>query len=379
MTKAGIYIHIPFCTFKCIYCDYYSIEKREKDMPRFVEMLIREIKLTANKYEEDWTFDTIFFGGGTPSLLEPQWIEKILYTLNRFFNISMETEITLEANPGEAPKMRLVEFRKLGINRLSLGFQSLQPKLLTKLSRIHGPNDCFSTYQDAREAGFENINVDMLFNIPNQSPEVFEDDLKQVAKLSPEHISAYSLTVEKNTPFHTKVMNGEMTMPSEEIDLDMFEFCRKYLTSHGYSQYEISSYTQDGMECLHNLHYWNMEPYLAFGPSAHGYDGYIRWWNASSLNTYMQILDNNERPIIGSESLTREDHFNEAVFNGLRTMKGIQIGKINSWKDEINNMNSAIQKWKNRLDITKDSISLKSDSYKYADEIALDMMQIGTK
>ena len=172
----------------------------------------------------------------------------------------------------------------------------------------------------------------MLFNIPNQSPEVFEDDLKQVAKLSPEHISAYSLTVEKNTLFHTKVMNGEMDMPSEEVDLDMFELCRKYLTSHGYNQYEISSYTQDGMECLHNLHYWNMEPYLAFGPSSHGYDGYIRWWNASSLNTYMQILENNERPVIGSESLTREDHFNEAVFNGLRTQKGIQFRNIKSWK-----------------------------------------------
>ncbi len=379
MTKAGIYIHIPFCTFKCIYCDYYSIEKREKDMPRFVEMLIREIELTANKHEEDWTFDTIFFGGGTPSLLEPRWIEKILHTLNLFFNISMEPEITLEANPGEAHKMRLIEFRKLGINRLSLGFQSLQQKLLTILSRIHSPNDCFSTYQNAREAGFENINIDMLYNIPNQSLEGFKDDLRHVAKLSPEHISAYSLTVEKNTPFHTKVMNGEMTMPSEEVDFNMFEFCRKYLTSHAYSQYEISSYTQDGMECLHNHHYWNMEPYLAFGPSAHGYDGYIRWWNASSLNTYMQILENNERPVIGSESLTREDHFNEAIFNGLRTTKGIQIGKINSWKDEINNMNPAIQKWKNSLDITKDSISLKSDSYKYADEIALDLMQIDTK
>ncbi len=348
-------------------------------MPHFVEMLVREIELTANKHEEDWTFDTIFFGGGTPSLLEPRWIEKIIHTLNRLFNISMEPEITLEANPGEAPKMRLIEFRKLGINRLSLGFQSLQQELLTTLSRIHNPNDCFSTYQNAREAGFENINIDMLFNIPTQSPEVFEDDLKQVAKLSPEHISAHSLTIEKNTLFHTKVMNGEMTMSSEEVDLDMFELGRKYLTSHGYNQYEISSYTQDGMECLHNLHYWNMEPYLAFGPSSHGYDGYIRWWNASSLNTYMQILENNKRPVIGSESLTREDHFNEAVFNGLRTTKGIQIRKINSWKDEINNVNSAIQKWKNRLDITKDSISLKSDSYKYADEIALDMIQIDTK
>ena len=245
MTKAGIYIHIPFCKFKCIYCDFYSLEKREKDMPRFVERLIREIELTALDYKEEWTFDTIFFGGGTPSLMEPQWLEKILYTLDRSFNISKVKEITLEANPGEAPKNRLSEFHKLGINRLSLGFQSLQPKLLASLSRIHSPKDCFSTYQDARDAGFENINVDMILNIPDQSMEVFQNDLKLVIELEPEHISAYSLTVEKNTPLYTQVRSGEIIMPSDEMDIAMFEFCRKHLVSHGYSQYEISNYAQD--------------------------------------------------------------------------------------------------------------------------------------
>ena len=374
MTKAGIYIHIPFCKHKCVYCDFYSMEKREEDIPRFVDMLIREIELNGKNFHEDWTFDTIFFGGGTPSLLEPRLLEQILNTLDRSFNISKAEEITLEANPGEAPGQRLAEYYKLGINRLSIGFQSLQPKLLTYLSRLHTPKDCFSTYRNARDAGFENINIDMIFNIPGQSLKVFQDDLQQVVKLEPEHISAYSLTVEKNTPLYTKVRDGKIIMPSEEMEVEMFEFCQKYLRSHGYSQYEISNYSRDGMECCHNLHYWNLEPYLAFGPSAHGYDGHIRWWNTSSLDAYIQMLEHNEKPISGSETLSQTDHFNESVFNGLRTREGIQLRKIHSWETESKKMNPTILKWKDRLNITKDTISLKSDSYKFADKIASNMM-----
>ena len=379
MTKAGIYIHIPFCTLKCIYCDYYSMEKREGDMPHFVDMMTREIELTALNYHENWTFDTIFIGGGTPSLLEPKWLEKILNTLDRSFDISKVKEITLEANPGEAPLDKLAEFYNLGINRISIGLQSLQPKLLTFLSRIHSPQDCFSIYENARDIGFNNINVDMMYNIPGQSLEIFQDDLEQIIKLEPEHISAYALTVEKNTPLYIKVHDGEITMPSEEMDLDMFEFCRKYLGSEDYSQYEISNYAREGLECLHNLHYWNLEPYLAFGPSAHGYDGHSRWWNTSSLDAYMQMLAHNERPISGSETLSQSDHFNEVVLNGLRTREGIQLQKIYPSEANSGKMNSTMQKWKDQLEVTKDTISLKSDSFKYADEIALDMMRTETK
>ena len=348
-------------------------------MPEFVDMLIREIEMTARDYHKNWKFDTIFFGGGTPSLLKPIWLEKILYSLNTSFDISNIREITLEANPDEAPKQSLIEFRNMGINRLSIGFQSLQPKLLTSLSRIHSSKDCFKTYEDARDAGFDNINVDLIFNIPGQNLEVFQDDLQQVVEISPEHISSYSLTVEKNTPLYTTVQNGQIIMLSEEVNLYMFELCRKYLTSHGYSQYEISNYAREGMECRHNLHYWNLEPYLAFGPSAHGYDGDQRWWNASSLDAYMKMLEHNKSPISGSEMLSQTDHYNEAIFNGLRTREGIQLRKINSWKIYSKKMKPTIQKWKDQLEITKHSISLKSDSYKYADEIASDLMQTAIK
>ena len=376
MTEAGIYIHIPFCKFKCIYCDFYSTEKREKDMPHFVDMLIREIEQSALVYNKNWTFDTIFFGGGTPSLMEPIWMQKILNTLDRSFDISKVKEITLEANPGEAPRKRLAEFRKLGINRLSIGFQSLQPSLLSFLSRTHSSEDCFITYKDARNSGFENINVDMLFNIPGQTLKTFQDDLQRIVQLEPEHISAYSLTVEQNTPLHSNVQSGQITMPPKIIDLDMFEFCREYLNTHGYSQYEISNYCKDGMQCLHNLHYWDLEPYLAFGPSAHGYDGHTRWWNISSLDTYIQKLEKNERPLEDLEILSQTDHFNEAVINGLRTRQGIQLQKINLWKSHLEKINPVLNMWKENLVVTKTSIRLNTNAYKYADEIASDMMQI---
>jgi oxygen-independent coproporphyrinogen-3 oxidase len=182
--------------------------------------------------------------------------------------------------------------------------------------------------------------------------------------------------VEKNTPLYTKVLDGKIIMPTEEVDLNMFEFCQKYLRSHGYSQYEISNYSRGGMECFHSLHYWNLEPCLAFGPSVHGYDGHIRWWNTSSLDAYIQMLEHNEKPVSGSERLSQTDHFNEAVFNGLRTREGIQLRNIHSWETDLKKMNPAILKWKDQLDITKDAIFLKSDSYKYADAIASDMMII---
>ena len=343
-------------------------------MPHFIDMLIREIELTSQDYHEDWTFDSIFFGGGTPSIMKIKWLRMILNTLKTSFDISKVKEITLESNPGEISKQQLSQLRKLGINRLSIGFQSLQPELLTILSRIHNPKDCLNTYKNARDAGFDNINVDMLFNIPGQDFKVWQKDLGKVLNLAPDHISAYSLIVEKNTPLHSLVKNGQIIMPSEKMNLTMFEFVRKYLSSHGYNQYEISNYTIDGMKCLHNLHYWNLDPYLAFGPSAHGYDGHNRWWNISSLDAYIRKLEQKKMPLSGSETLSQIDRFNEIVLNGLRTQDGIQMRKINSFNTKLNQINSAINKWQDQLVITKKSIRIKTNYYKYADEIASDMM-----
>ncbi len=374
MMKAGIYIHIPFCKIKCMYCDFYSITKREKDIPEFIDMLIKEIYRTAQNYDERWNFDTIFFGGGTPTLLQPQQIEKILHALAVSFNISNVKEITIEANPGEAAKNKLADFHSLGINRLSIGFQSLEQDLLTFLSRIHTPKDCLNTYYNAQEVGFSNINIDMIFNIPNQSPKTWENNLKQVIALNPDHISCYSLTVEPNTLLHNKVLNGTITMPKENIDVTMFEFCQKYLTDKDYIQYEISNYAKKNKECQHNLHYWNLEPYLAFGPSAHGYNGHKRWWNTPSLKTYIQNIKNYKSPVIGSEILSQKDQYNEIIFNGLRTKSGIPLQKIKQKQIHFFESNYIYKKWGKYLNITSDHIKLKFDQYKYADEIASDLM-----
>ena len=373
--KAGIYIHIPFCQIKCMYCDFYSITKRENDMPRFVDMLIQEIKQSSENYKENWIFDTIFFGGGTPSLMQSIWIEKILNALNTHFNLNHVKEITLEANPGEAQLDNLINFHKLGINRLSIGFQSLQPKLLSFLSRLHNPTDSLKTFENARNAGFENINIDMIFNIPGQTIKMWKHDLEQIIKLNPEHISAYSLTVEPNTILYDQILNGTISMPSVNNNLKMFELTQKYLSNHEYKQYEISNYTKQGRECQHNLHYWNLEPYLAFGPSAHGYDGKIRSWNISSLDSYIQKIEKDESPKSGSEKLSTIDHYNEIIFNGLRTKNGIQLKKMDPRDLHSQHFNSTIKKWNGKLDVTKQVVRLKKEHYVFADEIASDLMQ----
>jgi len=359
-----------------MYCDFYSITKHEKYIPEFVDMLIKEIYLTAQSYNENWQFDTIFFGGGTPSLLQPKQIEKILHALENSYDISQVKEITMEANPGEAPKEKLADFYTLGINRLSIGFQSLEQSLLTFLSRIHTPKDCLNTYHNARDVGFNNINIDMLFNIPNQSPKIWENNLKQVIALDPDHMSCYSLTVEPNTLLHNKVFNGTITMPTEEIDSTMFEFGQQYLSTKKYLQYEISNYAKKNKECQHNLHYWNLEPYLAFGPSSHGYNGTKRWWNTPSLEKYIQNLKNKKSPIIGSEILSQKDQYNEIIFNGLRTRSGIPLQKINENKLHFFKPNYIYKKWGKYLEITNDYIRLNLNQYKYADEIASDLMLI---
>ena len=242
---AGIYIHIPFCSVKCMYCDFYSITDRNQDIPIFINSLIKEIELSKIKYDFDWEFDTIFIGGGTPSLLEPKYVEIIIDKINHTFNLSSIKEITLETNPGEAPFERLKAYKSIGINRLSIGFQSFDPKILKFLDRLHSPNESIDTFKNARLAGFENINADLIFNIPGQSPKRWENDLKQLISLDIEHISTYSLTVEKGTVLNSEVKKGNIVMPNEDIDLAMYEFGLDQLVSKNYYQYEISNFSKN--------------------------------------------------------------------------------------------------------------------------------------
>jgi len=327
MKKAGIYIHIPFCAVKCMYCDFYSIADQNDQIPSFIEALIKEIKI-SKMLPEGRIFDTVFIGGGTPSLIEAKFLERIISALDKKFDLSNVNEFTIEANPGEAPKERLKDFLSLGINRLSIGVQSLHPHLLSFLTRIHDATQVFTTFENARSVGFENISCDLIYSIPGQTWSMWEKDLRKIINLQPNHISAYTLTVEKGTSLFELVRNRKVQMPIDDETGKWFLDTHKILEESGYPGYEISNFGSLDMQCKHNLHYWRIDPYMAFGPSAHGFDGQRRWNNTRSLNNYFQKIKSNEKPISTTENLSDLDLVNEALGFGLRMKEGFSISII---------------------------------------------------
>ena len=373
MQKAGLYIHIPFCKVKCVYCDFYSITKKEDQIPLFTDCLLKEIDMYKN-YVGEWSFDTIFFGGGTPSLLPAKYLEQILQKLHDTFDTSKVKEISLEANPGEAPYEHLKDIKSLGINRISMGFQSFDDKILKLLGRLHKSEDCFNTFKNVRKAGFDNINTDMIFNIPGLSINNWKKDLNKLLKLNPEHISAYSLTVEPSTKLFNLVKNKELLMPLEKTDIEQFLITEDILSKNGYNHYEISNYAKEHKECKHNLHYWNLSPYLSFGPSAHSYDLKKRWWNVRSLEKYINYLRKDQLPLEGDEILSRKDNYNEIILNGLRLSEGIKTSNLNKYSDLIDTekFNEAKNKW-DCLSVSDKNIRLTKKGFLFVDEISTDM------
>ena len=373
MKKSAIYIHIPFCKVKCIYCDFYSITNREKQIPLFTKLLIEEIKSYRRYNKKKWEFNTIFFGGGTPSILPVKNIEKILIQLDDVFDISNVKEITLEANPGEASFNFLNDIKKIGINRLSIGFQSFNDKVLKNLGRFHRSNDCFKTFKNARKAGFKNINTDMIFNIPNLSTNQWIGDIKKLISLEPEHISAYSLTVEPSTKLFNLVKNNKMLMPSEQIDIEQFLITKDILMKNKYFQYEISNYSKKNMECKHNLNYWESNPYISFGPSAHSYDTKKRWWNVKSLDKYLSLVGNGKLPVENFEILKKQDKYNEMILNGLRLTKGISLNKIKKFhKNHLIYLKELTKKW-DCIDLSNGYLKLNKNGMLLVDNISSDM------
>ena len=337
-------------------------------------MLCREIEIFAAENEFPFVLDTLFIGGGTPSLLEPHQLELIFSTLSLQYDLSNLSEVTLEANPGEAPIENLMAFRELGINRLSMGFQSLQPEMLTFLTRIHSREQALTTFENARKAGFDNINIDMIFSIPGQSLDMWKSDLTQITELKPDHISAYSLTNEPGTDFSRKVKSGEITEVDESLDLGFLLFTREFLNDKGYNPYEISNFAQQGFECIHNLHYWKTEPYLAFGPSAHGFDGQKRWWNVRSLDEYINRIENYSSPVVKTETITTEMRYNEILLNGLRLPDGIAESQLNgNGIDAEESLNQSLLKWKNELEINKGRLKIREKGIPFTDSILADL------
>jgi len=375
MKTAGIYIHIPFCEIKCMYCDFYSIADREEAIPRFVKSITTEIERCTVDVQQ-WEFDTIFIGGGTPSLLEASHIESLLSSLHKKYNLSKVTEITIEANPGEAPKDRLHDFHQLGINRLSMGVQSLEPDLLKFLTRIHTVDQVFETYDNARSIGFDNVNCDLIYSIPGQSWDIWEHDLRKIIDLKPNHISAYTLTLEKGTDLFKLVKNKKVTMPLDGQTGEWFLKTHDILEASGYPAYEISNFSKPEFECNHNLHYWQIHPYLAFGPSAHGFDGQNRWNNSRALDHYLNQVESNNSPISINEKLGEKELLNELIGFGLRMKEGIDLSRLpKDYLDSFNqNLELARKKWDGCFIITDNSVSLTPTGMVYSDGIGVDLM-----
>lgn len=322
---AGIYIHIPFCERKCIYCDFYSIADN-KDFDIFISFLLKEIKMYSH-LRNDETISTIYFGGGTPSLLSPVQIENILNGIREEFIIEKDPEITIEVNPGTATLDKLKGYKDAGINRVSVGVQSFFDEDLKFLSRIHNSADARSCIEDAVKAGYKNISIDLIYALPTQSIRSLEENLKSAISYPIKHISAYSLILEENTPLASLVRQKGTELVSEETESAMMEFVMNYLNENGFRQYEVSNFAIPGYESRHNQNYWNHTNYIGCGPSAHSFWNWKRWWNVNSIFSYYSRLNNEILPVADSEILNEEQIFHETLLLGLRST-GINLRKM---------------------------------------------------
>ena len=326
MDKAGLYIHFPFCTRKCNYCDFYSIKTNPTAVERFINALIQEIELYSNHPVFSQTeFVSIFLGGGTPSLLSSNQLNRIVAKLYRTFNFKTDLEFTIEANPEFLSKNKLKEYLSHSVNRLSIGIQSFLDDNLTRLDRSHNSSQAAEAIRWAQDIGFQNISIDLIFAIPGQNQSQWESNLNHTIESVPQHISTYGLTIAPGTALEKKMKSGVESPANEETERQMYLSTINILSEGGFQQYEISNFAKPGFECLHNMIYWTFSPYLSLGPSAHSYWVNRRQWNVSSVEKYVDSIQKGKKPIAEFENLTRQQEQLEFIFLSLRRTLGIDI------------------------------------------------------
>ncbi len=329
MKKLGIYIHIPFCKQKCFYCDFVSYANQDKYFQKYVQALNKEINnfIDNNEFE----VQTIYIGGGTPSLIDAKYIEEILRIFEKRNLLKEVKEVTIEVNPGTVTEEKLRNYKNSGVNRLSIGLQSTEDKILKQIGRIHCYDDFLNTYKIAREVGFKNINVDLMIGLPNQKILDVKNSLEKIIKLEPEppnHISVYSLIVEENTPIEKMLESGELELPDEELERNMYWYVKNFLELNGYKHYEISNFAKLGNESKHNLDCWNQKEYVGFGVAAHSYIDDVRYGNIGNVEEYIKNCENGE---FGKNKVIDEvenDIFSkekEFMLIGLRKIEGVLI------------------------------------------------------
>jgi len=322
---SGLYLHIPFCRRKCPYCDFFSVEDHAALLSGYPGLLRRHLVWAAG---HGWRgpFDTIYFGGGTPSLLSVRTVGSLLGAIDQRLGLAASAEITLEANPGTVTLASLAGYRAAGVNRLSLGLQSLDPRQLTTLGRLHGREEGWQAVRHARRAGFANLSLDLIFALPGQSLAALDDEVDRYLDIAPEHLSCYGLTAEPDTPFHHRVQAGELRLPDDEFYAEAFLRLHERLTAAGYEHYEIANYARPGQACRHNLGYWGRRPYLGIGAGAHSFReiGWgERWSVPPDLAAFGRALHQRQEPAERIEGFDQRGAMSETLYLGLRTSQGV--------------------------------------------------------
>jgi len=320
--KAGLYIHIPFCLSKCVYCSFYSLGSTSL-IPDYLAALQREIKFYRKYFD---SFDTIYIGGGTPSLLKADQLAGILSSIHKTYKIAANAEITLEANPGDISREYLEALKSIGINRLNIGIQSFSDKILKFLGRRHSAKEAVAAIDVARQAGFDNLGIDLIYGVFGGGIKSWENTLQKAVALEPEHISCYQLSLDAQTPLYQRYAKENLPMLTEDQELQFFLTTSSQLEAAGYIHYEVSNFARaEELQSRHNMKYWRHAPYLGLGPAAHSFLDNKRWWNKPSVRDYIKELAEGKMPLDGSEKLIPDQLQLEALFLGLRTRAGIDL------------------------------------------------------
>lgn len=361
MSEFGLYIHIPFCVRKCLYCDFLSFDNAENVKEDYMEALYKEIKAAKGDLSGR-KIDTVFIGGGTPSTVSPRLLGKVLSVVTDELDLADDAEITTELNPGTVTEGSLSDYKAMGINRLSIGLQAYQNRILKTLGRIHTAEKFEETFALARKVGFKNINADIMFALPGQTMGDVKETLERLTELSPEHISAYSLIVEEGTPFKKMFDKGIYKETDEALDREMYRYICEYLKGVGYGRYEISNFAKNGFESRHNSIYWRTYEYKGFGLGASSYFNGERFHNSSDMSKYLKHSDNPQIIKEDVELLSYEDKISEFMFMGLRMEKGVSKTEFkNRFKTEMKSVFfETIEKYKEMglLEETEDTLRL---------------------
>jgi len=373
--NAGLYVHIPFCMRKCRYCDFYSVSDSALK-PRFLEALIAEMGMVS---AAELCFDTMYVGGGTPSVLGYKDIGQIVAAAFRNFDFRSDPETTIEVNPGTALIEQLKGYREAGINRINVGVQSFHKKNLDFLGRIHTVEQARRAINESQRAGFQGIGVDLIYGLPDQTEKVWLEDLRQAVECGPTHLSCYMLTYEKGTPLQRDLESGRLQPLAEDKVRAQFEATIDFLADHQYFQYEISNFAQIGKDqkpCVsrHNLKYWTRVPYIGLGPSAHSFVEPQRFWNVASVDEYIATIESGRLPVIDKEVLSREQQMIEVIYLGLRMTLGIDLAgfKKKFHIDFISAFNELIAdlKKRNYITVSKDHCALTRQGRAFLDSIS---------